>query len=180
VAVVSSGDPGVFGMAATVLEAVAGRSGADGPDVEVRVVPGVTAAHAAAGALGAPLAGAHAVVSLSDLLVPWSTIEGQLRAAASAGLPIALYNPRSKGRPDHLDRARQALSDLLAPDTPCAVVTAAGTAEQSASVATLATLDPSSAGMRSVVLVGTADTTVVGDRLLTHRHHPARPTGVER
>ena len=132
----------------------------------------MTAAHAAAGALGAPLAGAHAVVSLSDLLVPWATIEAQLRAAAEASLPLALYNPRSQGRPDHLDRARRVLLDVLAPDTPCAIVTAAATARETTTVATLATLDPTAAGMQSVVLVGTADTAVVGDRLLTHRHHP--------
>ena len=121
------------------------------------VVPGVTAAHAAAGALGAPLAGAHAVVSLSDLLVPWATIEAQLRAAAQAGLPLALYNPRSQGRPDHLDRARRVLLDVLAarhalrgrdrgrhdagrrppsPPSPPSI--------------------PTAAGMRSVVLIGTA------------------------
>jgi len=174
VAVVSSGDPGVFGMAATVLEVLAAAP-EDQRDVDLQVVPGVTAAHAAAGALGAPLAGAHAVVSLSDLLVPWPTIEAQLRGAAQAGLPLALYNPRSHGRPDHLDRARRVLADVLPPDTPCAVVTAAGTAQETTGLATLATLDPRTAGMRSIVLVGTADTTVVGGRLLTHRHHPAAP-----
>jgi len=174
VAIVSSGDAGVFGMASTVLEAATAMVGTDGQPLLVDVVPGVTAAHAGAAAVGAPLAGAHAAITLSDILVPWERIEAQLRAAAGSGLALALYNPRSKGRPDHLGRARTILADVLAPDTPVAVVTAAGDHGQQIHVATLASLDPTVASMHSVVLVGTVDTRVdPTGRLVTSRHHPS-------
>ncbi|HVF14346.1 MAG TPA: SAM-dependent methyltransferase, partial [Acidimicrobiales bacterium] len=145
----SSGDPGVFAMAARTLE-LAG----DTPDVEIEVVPGVTAAHAAAAAARAPLGRTHALVTLSDLLVPWATIEAHLRAAASSGMALALYNPRSAGRPDHLARARDVLAEVLDPSTPVVVVTDATGLEQSVVRTTLSALDPGIVGMRSMVLVG--------------------------
>jgi cobalt-precorrin 5A hydrolase/precorrin-3B C17-methyltransferase len=166
VALVSSGDPGTFAMASVTLE-VAAQAG-----VDVEVLPGVTAASAGAAAVGAPLAGPHAALTLSDLLIPWPTIEAQLRAAAGAGLALALFNPRSAGRPDHLARARDVLTDVLDPATPVAVVTDATGPGQHVVRTTLAALDPAVAGMRSIVLVGTADTVVAGDRLVTRRHHP--------
>jgi precorrin-3B methylase len=124
------------------------------------------------GGTGAPLAGPYAALTLSDLLIPWATIEAQLRAAAGAGLALALYNPRSAGRPDHLARARDVLADELDPATPVVVVTAATGADESVVRTTLRDLDPTVAGMRSIVLVGTADTVVAGERLVTRRHHP--------
>jgi cobalt-precorrin 5A hydrolase/precorrin-3B C17-methyltransferase len=166
VALVSSGDPGTFAMASVTLEVAAGAG------VAVAVVPGVTAASAGAAAAGAPLAGPYAALTLSDLLIPWATIEAQLRAAAGAGLALALYNPRSAGRPDHLARARDVLADELDPATPVVVVTAATGADESVVRTTLRDLDPTVAGMRSIVLVGTADTVVAGERLVTRRHHP--------
>ena len=107
VALVSSGDPGVFAMASVTLEVAAGAGS------PVEVIPGVTAANAAAAIAGAPLAGPHAALTLSDLLLPWSTIEAQLRAAAASGLSLALFNPRSQGRPDHLHRARTVLAEVI-------------------------------------------------------------------
>jgi len=200
VALVSSGDPGVFAMASVTLELAAtnrlrrppevvdgsserpvgAAAGSDRPpgagddvaDVLVEVVPGVTASSAAAAVVGAPLAGPHAVLTLSDLLLPWSSIEAQLRAAAGAGMALALYNPRSAGRPDHLARARAVLLELLDPATPVAVVTAAADTGERSELTTLGDLDPTVASMRSLVLVGTADTVVAGDRLVTRRHHP--------
>ena len=166
VAVVSSGDPGTFAMASVTLEEAAARG------VEVEVLPGVTAASAAAAAVGAPLAGPYAALTLSDLLIPWSTIEAQIRAAASAGLALALFNPRSAGRPDHLARARDLLAEVLDPATPVAVVSDATGPGESVVRTTLADLDPTAAGMRSIVLVGTADTVAAADRLVTRRHHP--------
>jgi precorrin-2 C20-methyltransferase/precorrin-3B C17-methyltransferase len=168
VAVVSSGDPGVFAMASVTLEEAAARG------VPVEVVPGVTAAQAAAAAAGAPLAAAHAAVSLSDLLVPWATIEAQLRAAAGAGMALALFNPRSEGRPDHLARAAAVLAEVLDPETPVAVVTDATGPAERVVVTSLADLDPTGVGMRSLVLVGSAETAVLGGRLVTRRHHPRR------
>lgn len=186
VALVSSGDPGVFAMASVTIELAAEtrpRPEPDPPgepqpaaipagDVTVEVIPGVTASNAAAAAVGAPLAGPHAVLTLSDLLLPWSTIEAQLRAAVGSGLAIALYNPRSAGRPDHLARARDVLLEALDPATPVAVVTAAGDAAERAVTTTLGRLDPTLAGMRSMVLVGGSDTVLAGGRLVTRRHHP--------
>jgi precorrin-6Y C5,15-methyltransferase (decarboxylating) len=166
VAVVSSGDPGVFAMASVTLELAAERG------VRVEVVPGVTAANAAAAAVGAPLAGPHVALTLSDLLVPWERIEAQLRAAAAAGLALALFNPRSQGRPDHLARARAVLASILEPSTPVAVVTDATGPDETVTITDLAGLDPTIAGMRSLVLVGTTDTAVLGNRLVTPRHHP--------
>jgi len=168
VALVSSGDPGVFAMASLTLE-LAVESGAD---VDVDVVPGLTASSAAAAAAGAPLAGPHAVLTLSDLLLPWPAIEAQLRAAAGASMTIAIYNPRSAGRPDHLARARSVLLEVLDPATPVAVVTAATAPEEQVVRTTLGALDPTVAGMRSLVLVGTADTVDTGGRMVTRRHHP--------
>ncbi|HEY4378160.1 MAG TPA: precorrin-6y C5,15-methyltransferase (decarboxylating) subunit CbiE, partial [Acidimicrobiales bacterium] len=112
VAIVSSGDPGTFAMASVTIE-VAAEAG-----LAVTIVPGVTSAAAAAAVVGAPLAGPHVALTLSDLLIPWSVIEEQLRAAASAGLAIALFNPRSKGRPDHLGRAVAILLEQLPATTP--------------------------------------------------------------
>lgn len=166
VALVSSGDPGVFAMAATCLEVAVGRT------VSVEVIPGVTAAHAAAAATGAPLAGPHALVTLSDLLQPWAAIEGHLRASAQAGMALALYNPRSAGRPDHLARALGVLGQVLAGTTPVAVVSDVCGPAESVAIATLDTVDPTVAGMRSIVLVGTAETELADGRLVTRRHHP--------
>jgi precorrin-3B C17-methyltransferase/precorrin-6y C5,15-methyltransferase (decarboxylating) CbiE subunit/precorrin-6Y C5,15-methyltransferase (decarboxylating) CbiT subunit len=168
VAVVSSGDPGVFAMASAALEEAAVGG------VAVEVVPGVTAASAAAAAAGAPLAAAHAAISLSDLLVPWATIEAQLRAAAGAGMALALFNPRSAGRPDHLARAAAVLADVLDPGTPVALVSDATGPDERVEIATLGTLDPTVAGMRTLVLVGSADTAVLGGRVVTRRRHPRR------
>jgi precorrin-3B C17-methyltransferase len=170
VALVSSGDPGTFAMASVTLETGAGRG------VSVEVVPGVTAASAGAAAAGAPLAGPYAALTLSDLLLPWAAIEDQLRAVAGAGMAIALFNPRSAGRPDHLARARDLLLDVLDPATPVTVVTDATGPEQTVAVTTLGSLDPTAASMRSIVLVGTADTVVTDGRVITRRHHP-RPRG---
>jgi precorrin-3B methylase len=152
VAMVSSGDPGTFAMASVTLET------------------------AGAAAAGAPLAGPYAALTLSDVLLPWAAIDGQLRAAAGAGLSLALFNPRSTGRPDHLARARDVLVEVLDAATPVAVVTDATGAEQTVVVTTLGTLDPAVASMRSIVLVGTAETMVVDGRVVTRRHHP-RPAG---
>jgi len=118
VAVVSGGDPGVYGMASIVLE-VLERSGLDIP---VEVVPGVTAATAAASRLGAPLSGDFTVISLSDLLTPWEEIGRRLDLAFQMGVPVVLYNPRSRGRRDHLAVALEHALCHLPPDTPVGFV----------------------------------------------------------
>ena len=118
VAMVSGGDPGVYGMAGIVLE-VAERSPVP---VRVEVIPGVTAATAAASLLGSPLSGDFAVVSLSDLLTPAGVIEERLRCALAMGVPVVLYNPRSRGRPHNFARAIEIARQFREPSTPVGLV----------------------------------------------------------
>jgi precorrin-2 C20-methyltransferase/precorrin-3B C17-methyltransferase len=168
VAVVSSGDPGVFAMATAVVEAAADPQWTDVP---VRVVPGVTAAQAVAARVGAPLGHDYCVISLSDRLKPWSVIADRLVAAARADLVIALYNPASRARVQQLDRAKEL---LLAERDPATVVVigrdVGGTAE-SIRIVTLAELDPSTVDMRCLLLIGSSQTRVVGPRVFTPRRY---------
>jgi precorrin-3B C17-methyltransferase len=145
VALVSSGDAGVHGMAARTLALAAG--------VEVHVIPGVTAALAAAARLGAPLADDWASLSLSDLHVPWATVERRLSALAASGLALALYNPRSAGRAEQFARALVVLRAHRGDDTAVAIATDVARPGESVVTATLATLDPETVTMRSLVLV---------------------------
>jgi cobalt-precorrin 5A hydrolase/precorrin-3B C17-methyltransferase len=164
VALVCSGDPGVFAMA-TLVHELAPRFGC--PPVEV--VPGVTAASAAAALLGAPLAHDHAFISLSDLLTPWEVIERRLRAAAESDLAVALYNPRSGRRSWQLDAARAIFRQVRPGATPVGVVTDASRPDETVVRTTLDELDVEDVGMRSIVVVGSSSTHVVGDRLVTSR-----------
>jgi precorrin-3B C17-methyltransferase len=167
VTLVSSGDAGIYGMAALALTTAAALPAQRRP--AVRVVPGVTAAAAAGALLGAPLARDFACVSLSDLLTPWEAVEARLRAVAAADLVLALYNPRSAGRPWQLGRARDVLADHRPDDTPIGLVTDAGRDGERVELTTLAELDPSRAGMRTVVIIGSSQTTRIGDWLVTAR-----------
>jgi cobalt-precorrin 5A hydrolase/precorrin-3B C17-methyltransferase len=167
VALVCSGDAGIYAMASLALE-VAGETG-----VDVEVVPGVTAALAAAGLLGAPLGHDHAVISLSDLLTPWSAIEARLRAAAAADLVVALYNPRSKGRTWQFDAARTVLLEHRSPETPVGVVTDASRPGQVVRLTTLGAVDPADIGMTTCVIVGSSTTRVIGGRMVTPRGYGA-------
>jgi precorrin-3B C17-methyltransferase len=167
VTLVSSGDAGIYGMAALALTTAAALPAQRRP--AVRVVPGVTAATAAGALLGAPLARDFACVSLSDLLTSWEAVEARLRAVAAADLVLALYNPRSAGRPWQLGRARDVLAEHRPGDTPVGLVTDAGRDGERVELTTLAELDPSRAGMRTVVIVGSSQTTRIGDWLVTAR-----------
>ncbi len=164
VALVCSGDPGVFAMASLVCE-LAPVEG----DPPVVVVPGVTAALAAAAALGAPLGHDHAAISLSDLLTPWPVIEQRLRAVAEADMAVSLYNPRSKRRVTQLERALAILGAHRPPDTPAAIVTDVGRPGQRVITTTLAKLDPADVDMLSLVVVGSSTTRYAGDRMVTPR-----------
>ncbi|MFJ8668384.1 precorrin-2 C(20)-methyltransferase [Streptomyces sp. NPDC093600] len=158
VAVVSGGDPGVFAMATAVLEVASEPQYADVP---VRVLPGVTAANAAAAAAGAPLGHDYATISLSDRLKPWDVIAGRLRAAAEADLVLALYNPGSKSRTHQVAAARDLLLELRSPETPVVVARDVGGPEQSVRVVTLKTLEPSEVDMRTLLLIGSSQTRAV-------------------
>jgi precorrin-2 C20-methyltransferase/precorrin-3B C17-methyltransferase len=155
VAVVSSGDPGVFAMASAVLEQV---SGGHGTGVRVRIVPGVTAAQAAASRVGAPLGHDYCVLSLSDRLKPWEIIERRLDAAGAADLVLALYNPASRTRTTQLAQAREVLLRHRAPETPVVVARDVGGPEEDIRVVTLGTLDPSTVDMRCLLIVGSSKT----------------------
>lgn len=173
VAVVCSGDPGVYAMASVVLELAEVLA----PEVPVQVVPGVTAALAAAAALGAPLGHDHAAVSLSDLLTPWEVIERRLRAAAEADLVVALYNPASRTRTWQLSAARQVLLEHRKPDTPVGVVSDVGRPTESVRLTTLEGLDIADVGMHTCVIVGSTTTAFLGGRMVTPRGY-AQPASV--
>jgi precorrin-2 C20-methyltransferase/precorrin-3B C17-methyltransferase len=143
VAVVSSGDPGVFAMAAAVLEVSAEPRFAGVP---VRVVPGLTAAQAVASRVGAPLGHDFCVLSLSDVRKPWDVVVDRLRHAAAADLVIALYNPRSKHRPHQLGEAKQVLLENRSPETVVVVGRDVSGPEERITVTTLGDLDPETVG----------------------------------
>jgi precorrin-2 C20-methyltransferase/precorrin-3B C17-methyltransferase len=173
VAVVSSGDPGIFAMATAVLEAVDESDGAFA-GVDVRVVPGLSAMQAAAARVGAPLGHDFAVVSLSDQLKPWEAIERRLDAAGAADLALALYNPASKTRREQLDRAREVLLRHRAPETPVVVARAVGSEDEAVTVTTLRELDTGIVDMRTLLIVGSSTTRVTaGGRVYTPRRYPA-------
>jgi precorrin-3B C17-methyltransferase len=167
VALVSSGDAGVHGMASRTL-ALAAELAADArPAIEV--IPGVTAALAAGALLGAPLGDDFAALSLSDLHVTWEVVERRLTAVAAAGLALALYNPRSRTRTWQLERVLEVLREHRADDTPVAVVADAARPGQRVERATLATLDPDAVTMRSLVVVAGESGRLVGGWLVAER-----------
>ncbi|MCM3885724.1 precorrin-2 C(20)-methyltransferase [Frankia sp. R82] len=175
VAVVSSGDPGVFAMATAVVEAAAQERFAQ---VAVRVVPGLTAAQAVASRVGAPLGHDFCVLSLSDRLKPWEIIERRLRAAAAVDLVLALYNPASRTRREQLDRALTVIREHRGPDTPLVIGRDVGGPTETVTVTTLGAIDPAVVDMRSLLLVGSSTTRIVrqspdGDLVYTPRRYPA-------
>jgi precorrin-2 C20-methyltransferase / precorrin-3B C17-methyltransferase len=171
VAVVSSGDPGVFAMASVVLEVAAGHQRF--ADVPVDVVPGITAAQAVASQAGAPLGHDYVVLSLSDRLKPWEVIAKRLIAAASGDFAIAIYNPASQSRRQQLADARELLLAHRDPQTPVVIGRAVGTPQQQVTVTTLGGLDPEQVDMQCLLIVGSSQTRVLGaGRVITPRRHP--------
>ena len=164
VAMICSGDAGVYGMAGLVIEMSAGMD-----DVCVEVVPGVTAALSGAALLGAPLGHDFAVISLSDALTPWEAIEKRLLLAAEAGLCIALYNPASRRRPEGLARACDVLLKVLPADTVCGVAANIAREGESQRAMTLAALRDHPADMFTTAFIGSANTRIVGSRIVTPR-----------
>ncbi len=150
VAILSSGDAGVYGMAGLVLELAA----AEGFRLPIEIVPGVSAAQAAAARLGAPLALDYACISLSDLLVPWETIRQRLEAVAAADLVVALYNPKSTKRVRQIEEAAEILRRYRTGETPVGVGTAVSSGEERVVLTTLDRFLGEEIGMRSVVIVG--------------------------
>jgi precorrin-2 C20-methyltransferase/precorrin-3B C17-methyltransferase len=161
VAVVSSGDPGIFAMATAVLEAVESGNG-QFANVDLRVVPGLSAMHAAAARVGAPLGHDFAVISLSDQRKPWAIIERRLEAAGAADLALALYNPASRTRREQLERAREVLLRHRLPACPVVVARDVGGAGEDVSVSTLGGFDAERVDMRTLLVVGSSTTRVIG------------------
>ncbi|HEY6690267.1 MAG TPA: precorrin-3B C(17)-methyltransferase [Rubrobacter sp.] len=161
-ALVSGGDVGVYAMASPALELA-------GEDVDVVVVPGVTAAQAAASLLGSPLGHDHCSISLSDLLTTWGVIQARVRAAAEGDFVVSLYNPRSKGRDWQLGKVKEILLEHRPPDTPVGIVKDAYRPRQRAILTDLASLRPEDVDMLTIVLVGSSQTRVVAGRMVTPR-----------
>jgi cobalt-precorrin 5A hydrolase/precorrin-3B C17-methyltransferase len=162
VALVGSGDAGVYAMASPAL-AIAGA------DIDVVGVPGVTAGLAAAALLGAPLGHDHVIMSLSDLHTPWEVIERRIRAAAEGDFVVVFYNPRSQDRDWQLGAALEILGRHREPETPVGVVHDAFRPGQRVLVTRLADVNPAVADMRSVVIVGAASTQIIAGRMVTPR-----------
>lgn len=155
VVVVSSGDPGVFAMATAVLE-VACEERWSG--IEVKVMPGMTAAHAAAARVGAPLGHDYATISLSDRLKPWSVISKRIRLAAEADLVLAIYNPASKERRQQVVDLKELLLEVRKPDTPVVLARDVGGPTEVVRIQTLGDLDTDVIDMRTLILVGSSQT----------------------
>ena len=163
VAMISSGDAGVYGMAGLIYELAEGR------ELQIEVVPGVTAALSGAAVLGAPLTHDFAVISLSDLLTPWEKIERRLEMAAAADFCIAIYNPSSIRRADHLRRACEILMRYASPDTVCGAVRSIGREGERMELMTLDALKDYAADMFTTIFVGNSQTQVIDGRMVTPR-----------
>jgi precorrin-3B C17-methyltransferase len=165
VVMISSGDPGVYGMAGIVLEVVA----LEKVQLPVEIVPGVTAATAAASKLGAPLVSDFAVISLSDLLTPWEKIEKRLEAAASGDYSIVLYNPKSEGRTEPLTKAYEIMLKHIRPDTPVGIVKQAGRDGEETIITSLKELLNAEIDMVTTIIIGNSATKIVNGKMVTAR-----------
>ena len=165
VALISSGDAGIYGMAGLAIE----LAEAEGFCVPIEVVPGVTAASAAAAALGGPLMADFAVISLSDLLVPWDVIRGRLDAVARADLVACLYNPRSRTRVRQLDAAVEIFLACRPGSTPVGLVTAAGREGERIVITELSQLTAQKVDMQTTVIIGNRSTRRIDAWLVTAR-----------
>ena len=169
VAMVCSGDPGVYGMAGLCYEL-----SEKWPEVALEVIPGITAACGGAAVLGAPLMHDFCLISLSDLMTPWQAIEKRLRAAAQADFVVCLYNPSSHKRKDYLQKACDILLVEKSPETPCGYVGQIGRDGESATVLTLGELRNAQVDMFTTVFVGNSQTKILGGRLVTPRGYLQR------
>ena len=163
-AMICSGDAGVYGMAGPILQMAE-----DFPEVEIEVIPGVTAALAGAAVLGAPRMHDFAVISLSDLLTPWEVIRRRLELAAQGDFVLCLYNPSSRRRRDHLRMACDIVLAHRGPETVCGWVRNAGRAQEEHQVLTLGELREAQVDMFTTVFIGSAATRRIGDRMVTPR-----------
>lgn len=164
VAMVCSGDAGVYGMAGLICEV-----GKDYPDVGIEIVPGITAASGGAAVLGAPLMHDFAVISLSDLLTPWEKIERRIRAAAEADFVICIYNPSSKKRADYLKKACEMILEFRRPETVCGLVRNIGRDGETYETLSLERLRDTQVDMFTTVFIGNSNTMELNGRMVTPR-----------
>ncbi|SDR62317.1 precorrin-3B C17-methyltransferase [Rhizobiales bacterium GAS113] len=160
VAVVSGGDPGVFAMAAAVFEAIEAGEAA-WRELDVTVIPGISAMHAAAARIGAPLGHDFCAISLSDNLKPWAIVERRLIAAAEGDFVVALYNPASKARPERIHDAFACLRARKAGTTPVVFARAVGRPDERIAITSLAEADPGAADMATLVIIGSSETRMI-------------------
>ena len=164
VAMICSGDAGVYGMAGLMLEI-----GQEYPDIPVEVIPGVTAALGGGAVLGAPLIHDFCLISLSDLLTPWEKIEKRLLAAAEAEFVVCLYNPSSKKRHDYLEKACDLMMRYKSPETVCGIVSNIGREGETGRVMSLKELRDTRVDMFTTVFVGNSQTTAIDGKMVTPR-----------
>ncbi len=164
VAMVCSGDGGVYGMSGLAEELAPNY-----PGVSVETIAGVSAVLSGAAVLGAPLMHDFAVISLSDLMTPWETIENRLSCAAQSDFVICLYNPSSRKRKDYLQKACDIILKHASPDTVCGMARNIGREGESYSIMTLKELREAEADMFTTVFIGNSQTKVIGDRMVTPR-----------
>ena len=165
VCVISSGDAGIYGMAPLIYEMRAERRS----DVDLAVLPGISAFQKAAALLGAPIGHDFCILSLSDLLTPWDRIERRIEAAAVGDFVTAIYNPRSQGRYWQLNRLQEIFLGERSGDTPVGIVRQAGREDQKISITTLAEFDPTVADMFTIILIGNSQSKILGDTIVTPR-----------
>lgn len=167
VALVSSGDAGIYGMAGILIECLQEAGCIDMP---LEIIPGVTAANAAASQLGAPLMHDFAVISLSDLLTPWELILKRTRLAAEGDFVLAIYNPKSKGRQEQIEEIRKLLLEIRSPETPVGIVREALRGETSqVTISTLEEFTRLPIDMLTTVIIGSSQTRVIGPYMVTPR-----------
>ncbi len=169
VAMISSGDAGVYGMAGVIHELCEAH-----PEIEIEVIPGITAACSAASVLGAPLIHDFAVISLSDLMTPWEKIEKRLKLSADADMVICLYNPSSIKRSDYLQKACDIMLEYKAEDTKCGYVRNIGREEESYNLCTLKELRDTKVDMFTTVIIGNETTQIINNKLVTPRGYKVK------
>lgn len=167
VAVISSGDPGVYGMAGLVLELI--QKIPEEKRTKCEIIPGLTAANTAAAALGAPLMHDYAVISLSDLMTPWEQIQKRARLAAEGDFVIAIYNPKSRGRTTYLDQIRNIILQFRKPGTPVGIVRKAGRPGMNWTISTLEKLPEEDVDMQSTVIIGNSNSYIADGHIITPR-----------
>lgn len=159
--IISTGDAGLYGMAGPILEL--------GKEIQVEIVPGVTAGFSAASELGAPIMHDYVSISLSDLLTPWKVILKRVEKSAEADFVIQIYNPRSKGRPDHLETVVNIISKYRKPETPVGIVKNSGRAGNEITITSLDNIDYEKVDMLTVIIIGNSNTYIENGKIITPR-----------